>query len=335
VLKAYVYDVSRLVSILSRKKILNFLKLKYSYFYSVITGNIVHKGAPAYVSVEPTTFCNLKCPECFTSQPSFTRPKGSLSIEKFQGIMNQTSEYGFYLNLYFQGEPFMNPDIIDFIRMAKRSGFYIAVSTNGHFLNETVAENLIQSGLDRLIVSLDGTDAATYNAYRKNGDFEKVISGIQNMVAFKKRKKSMHPFIELQFVLTKKNQHHQKEIKQLGKRLGVNQVKIKSFQLLNFNKADEWLPDENTRYKTGKNGAVSINSKLPNRCSRMWNSCVLTWDGNVVPCCFDKNASYTMGNVLYHDFDEIWASKSYDIFRRKVFSERKNIDICRNCSEGL
>jgi radical SAM protein with 4Fe4S-binding SPASM domain len=314
---------------------MNILQLKILYFFSIVSGRIVHKGKPAFISIEPTTFCNLRCPECFTSKPSFTRPKGNLSKEKFQKIVKEVSAYGFYMNLYFQGEPFMNPELIDFITIAKYSGFYVAISTNGNFIDDVLSEKLVDSQLDRLIISLDGADAVTYNEYRKEGNFEKVISGIESLVAAKKRMKSMHPFIELQFLLTRKNQHQQKEIKKLGRQLGVDQVRIKTFQLLDLKSADEWLPETSTRYKTDKSGNVSINSKLPNRCFRIWSSCVISWDGNVIPCCFDKNASYIIGNIFNQSFSEIWNSEAYRNFRLKVFSERKNIDICCNCSEGL
>lgn len=332
---ASVYDFFRLFRLVNRKKLLNFLQLKFSYFFFIVTGNNVHKGKPAFLSVEPTTLCNLHCPECFTTQPSFTRPKGNLSRDLFQKILNDASAYGFYLNLYFQGEPFMNPELVDFIVMAKHDRFYTVISTNGNFLDDVMAEKLVNSQLDRFIISLDGTDAATYNEYRKNGNFENVLSGIQSMVAVKKRMGKRHPFIELQFLLTKKNQHQQKEIKKLGRQLGVDKVTIKSFQLVTSNNAGEWLPEKSSRYTTDKNGTVTINSNLPNRCFRMWCSCVITWDGNVIPCCFDKNASFNMGTILNQSLDEIWKKEKYQIFRNKVFSERKNIDICCNCSEGL
>lgn len=303
--------------------------------FSVISGRPVHKGYPAFLSVEPTTHCNLKCPECFTSQAGFTRPKGNLTKELFERIISQSAEYGFYLNLYFQGEPFMNPELVDFISMAKQSGFYTAISTNGNFLDEILAGKLVSAQLDRLIISLDGTDAVTYNEYRKNGNFEKVITGIQSLVSAKKGLGKRHPFIELQFLLTRKNQHQQKEIKKLGRQLGVDKVTIKAFQLVTLNNAGEWLPEKSKRYKKSSSGTITLNSKLHNRCFRMWGSCVITWDGNVIPCCFDKNASFVMGTIINQGLYEVWGNEAYRKFRYKVFSERKNIDICCNCSEGL
>lgn len=314
---------------------MNLLLLRITYYCSVVFKTVVQKGKPAFISIEPTTLCNLHCPECFTSQPSFTRPKGSMDLETFERIITETEKYGFYMNLYFQGEPFMNPGLNDFISRAKQSGFYVAVSTNGHFIDETTAEKLIINKLDRLIISLDGTDAETYNKYRHSGSFEQVVSGIKTIVSAKQKMKSHSPFLELQFLLTRKNQSQKQEIKHFGKDLGVDKVKIKSLQLLHFDKSEEWLPKKGSRYFTNKNGVVKTKNKLSNRCFRMWSSCVVSWDGNVIPCCFDKNASYIMGNINSQGLREIWDSRKYKNFRQKVFSERKNIYICYNCIEGL
>lgn len=331
----YVTDVIRLASQITLKKGLNFLKLKQSYFLSIIAGKTLHRGAPAFLSVEPTTSCNLNCPQCFRTQPSFTRPLGNMSVNNIKQILKAFSEHAFYLNLYFQGEPFMNAGLTEFISMAKRFGFYVAVSTNGHFLDDNIAHKLVESGLDRLIISLDGTDAATYNEYRKNGDFGIVVNGIQTLVAVKKKVKKKYPFIELQFVLTRKNQHQRQKIRKFGKKLSVSRTVVKSMQLNNFNEAGDWLPDRSSRYKKDEHGSIILNSRLPNRCFRLWSSCVVTWDGNVIPCCFDKNAAYSMGNIYTQVLQEIWHNEAYDVFRRNVFSKRKNIDICCNCSEGL
>ncbi|MCK9613665.1 MAG: radical SAM/SPASM domain-containing protein [Bacteroidales bacterium] len=330
-----VQDFFRLLKVISLKKFTNYLLLVTSYWFAALFKKNYHAGKPAFVSIEPTTSCNLHCPECFTSLPEFNRPKGRLQIDNFKKITDSLSERCFYMNLYFQGEPFLNEDLSAMIHYAKTKKFYVAVSTNGHFLDNATSRQLILSGLDKLIISLDGTDALTYLQYRKGGDFNKVISGIQNMVEARKKTKSSFPFLELQFLLTRANRHQVFEIKKLGKQLGVDAVKIKDIQLLNFANADAWLTEKNTRYTKDKEGKIKIKSTLPNRCFRMWSSCVITWDGNVVPCCFDKNASYAMGNIFHQKMDEICKGDAYRIFRQKVFSERKNIDICCNCSEGL
>jgi radical SAM protein with 4Fe4S-binding SPASM domain len=332
---AVIHDLLRLLSVFTFKRVWNYWLIKWSYFLSRITKRLVHKGKPAFISVEPTTNCNLKCPQCFTSDKKFTRPKGNLKPETFDEIIKQTSPHAFYMNLYFQGEPFLNENLSKFIRKAKQSRLYVAVSTNAHHLSAENINQIIEAGLDKIIVSLDGTDAETYKKYREGGDFNKVIEGIRLLVSVKKENKVNHPFIELQFLIHRKNETQAKQIKTFGKALGVNKVVIKSFQLLQFDTASEWLPKKNSRYNIDSKGAAIINSRFPNHCFRMWNSCVITWDGNIVPCCFDKNADHSMGNILNKNFIEIWESTQYSDFRKKVFTERRNINICSNCSEGI
>ncbi len=61
----------------------------------------------------------------------------------------------------------------------------------------------------------------------------------------------------------------------------------------------------------------------------------MTWDGDIVPCCFDKDAKYVMGNIHQQSFKDIWNGQKYHEFRAQLFQNRKEIDICRNCTEGL
>ena len=330
---ALFYDILRLLKVLTFRKAWNYLLLHWSYRKSRITKSILHSGRPAFISVEPTTHCNLKCPHCFTQDKNFTRPKGNLDTSTFEKIIHQASPYAFYLNLYFQGEPFLNENLCRFIFSAKQSQFYIAVSTNAHYLTEQNISNIIDAGLDKIIVSLDGTDADTYKRYRQGGDYNTVITGIKSLVAAKREKKTKHPFIELQFLLHKHNESQIKQVKALGKSLGVNRVVVKSFQLLDLDKAEDWIPSKKSRYSINNEGIATIKNNLPNRCFRMWNSCVITWNGDVVPCCFDKNAEHAFGNIHNRSLTDIWESLTYNDFRKKVFTQRKDIEICRNCNE--
>jgi radical SAM protein with 4Fe4S-binding SPASM domain len=89
-----------------------------------------------------------------------------------------------------------------------------------------------------------------------------------------------------------------------------------------------------SRYKRLSNGKFVVKSSLDNHCWRMWSGAVVTWDGKVVPCCFDKDATHEMGNLSKEDFKSIWKGKAYAMFRKQLLKGRKEIDICKNCSEG-
>ncbi len=320
----------------------NLLKIIAGYLVSRISGRPVHWGNPVAVSIEPNNTCNLRCPECPAGMHELTRRRGLMQPDLFNEIIGQLSPYLSYLTLYFQGEPFLNPHFFDFVATARSMKIFVVTSTNGHFLDAASVAKTIASGLNRLIISLDGSTQEQYQAYRTGGDFDKVVNGIRLLVQEKRRSESATPEIILQCLVLKSNEHHVKEIRQLGKDLGVDRITFKTAQFNEFENGNPLMP-ENQRYSRYKkrsqrstNDAGSryvIKNRLPNACFRMWSSCVFTWDGDVVPCCFDKDASRALGNINRELFHDIWRGKAYDSFRHKILESRKTIDICANCSQ--
>jgi radical SAM protein with 4Fe4S-binding SPASM domain len=297
----------------------------------------VHPGLPASISIEPTTSCNLRCPECPSGLRSFTRPTGMMSSTTFEKIINELHEHLSYLILYFQGEPYLNPLFLDAVRYASDRKIYTATSTNAHFLTKENAEATVKSGLSRIIISMDGSDQESYEKYRVGGNLEKVLDGIERLTKAKRELKSHAPFIILQFLVFKHNIHQIAEIRKMAKVLGVNKLELKTAQVYNYEKGSDLIPDNDrfSRYKLNGNDQYSIKNDHLNKCWKMWHSCVMTWDGNIVPCCFDKDAKYTMGNINEQSFREIWNGERYQEFRSRLFTGRGAIDICRNCTEGL
>jgi len=163
---------------------------------------------------------------------------------------------------------------------------------------------------------------------------EKVKDGLEKLVKWKKELNSSTPHIVLQFIVFDHNQHEVNAIKKFGKQAGVDEVKIKSAQVYDFNNSALIPSDEKyARYK--KDGdSFKIKNTLMDHCWRMWSSAVVTWDGKVIPCCFDKDAHYQLGNVQDENFETVWKSPAYTSFRDKVLVNRKSIDICTNCTEG-
>jgi len=223
------------------------------------------------------------------------------------------------------------------VSYAKANNIFVSTSTNGHFLNPTNAEKTVKSGLDRIIISLDGLDQETYEKYRVGGDFNTVIQGIKNLVEAKKKLQSASPFIVVQFIVFKTNEHQLSQLDKLKKELKVDKIELKTAQVYSSDDKNQLIPDDSklSRYRQNEKGEWEIKGKLPNKCKRMWRAAVITWDGNVSPCCFDKDADYKMGNILKSSFQEIKLNKEYSQFRNQVFTNRSQIDICRNCSEGL
>jgi radical SAM protein with 4Fe4S-binding SPASM domain len=331
-------DTKNLLSKLTFRRSLNAAKVVASYQLSKLFKKPIQWGYPISVSFEPTTSCNLRCPECPSGMRSFTRDTGMLKKDFFKQTIDDIHKELLYLIFYFQGEPFLNPDFLEMVKYAHDKGIYTATSTNAHYLNDEKAKRTVESGLDRLIISIDGTTQDVYKQYRVGGNIEKVLQGARNIIKWKKELKSKTPFVFFQFLVVKPNEHQIEDIKKLAKEIGVDQVRFKTAQVYDYeNDPHNLIPtiDKYSRYRKTKDGARQIKSGLSNHCWKLWHANVITWDGLVVPCCFDKDAMHRLGNLQMQSFKEIWNNDNYKHFRSELMKSRKNIDICANCSEGL
>lgn len=329
-------DALNYISKLSFWRVFNMFQVTLSFYVSRLLSKPILWGTPISISIEPTTTCNLGCPECPSGLRQFTRDTGNLSPDFYKTILNQLAKRLTYVIFYFQGEPYINPKFLEMVRYAKQKKLYTATSTNAHFLHDKLAKETVESGLDRLIISIDGTTQEVYEQYRVNGKLEKVLQGTENIVKWKRELKSKTPHIIFQFLVVRPNEHQIDDIKALGKRYGVDEVRFKTAQIYDYENGNPLIPtiDKFSRYRKGKNGKYSIKSTLLNHCWKMWHSCVITWDGLVVPCCFDKDATHQLGDMKNESFNAIWQGSAYQNFRSALMRSRAEIDICKNCTEG-
>lgn len=329
------YD-ARILTKMTPRRAWNGAKVWSAYQVARMVRKPVQWGLPISISIEPTTACNLRCPECPSGLRQFTRPTGNLKDAFFRKVIDQVAKHSTFLTFYFQGEPYINPNFLNMVSYASGKGLFTATSTNAHFLDDANAKATVESGLDRCIISIDGTTQEVYEQYRKEGELSKVIEGTKNLIRWKKELKSNTPQVVFQFLVVRPNEHQIEEVKKLGKELGVDEVKFKTAQVYDHEDGNELIPlnDKYSRYRKLENGKYQIKNGLSNNCWRLWNACVITWDGKIVPCCFDKDASHQMGNLEQRSFKEIWYNGNYTAFRSKLLDSRKGIDICSNCSEG-
>jgi radical SAM protein with 4Fe4S-binding SPASM domain len=323
---------------LTLRRVWNAGKVLSSFYISRIFGKPVQWGLPISISFEPTTSCNLRCPECPSGLRAFTRPRGILNKDFFRQTIDDIYKDLLYLIFYFQGEPYLNKDFLEMVHYASSKGLYTATSTNAHYLTDEVARKTVESGLDRLIISIDGTTQEVYKQYRIGGNLNKVIEGAKNIVKWKIELNSKTPFVFFQFLVVRPNEHQVEEIKKLAVEVGVDEVRFKTAQVYDYeNDPNQLIPvnEKFSRYKKNKEGKRAAKNKLANHCWKLWQANVITWDGLVVPCCFDKDAAHRLGNLQMQSFKEIWRNDNYKQFRKELMTSRKNIDICSNCSEGI
>ncbi len=329
-------DSLNLLKKLTLKRVANLVILWVSYHLSQLFKKPIHWGSPASISIEPTTSCNLRCPECPSGLRSFTRPIGMLEPKFFQKVIDELAPTLTWLTFYFQGEPYLNRNFLKMVAYAHNKGIYTNTSTNAHYLDSETAKATVESGLDRLIISIDGTTQETYQSYRIGGKLEKVIAGTKEVIRWKKELNSATPHVIFQFLVVKPNEHQIDEVYALAEELGVDEVGLKTAQIYDYEHGNELIPtiEKYSRYKKKADGTYAIKNKLLNQCWKMWQSCVITWDGKVVPCCFDKDATHTLGNLQTQTFAQVWNNADYQHFRGSILKGRDQIDICQNCTEG-
>ncbi len=289
---------------------------------------------PVTAMIEPTRRCNLACPMCPVGSHRTYRAQ-DMSLEGFRKVIDEMAPYLIHLFLHNYGESFLNKDFYPMIEYAKKEGIPdVNVSTNGHFLDPS---RLIDSGLDEIMISLDGITQETYAMYRRGGKLEKVIENIRGLDEEKKKRQVEKPLMELQFIIMRHNQDQLDRFRELAAELGADRVRFKTFNVrMSGPEASEmgaeFLPTHTayTRYQDNR-GRVLKSHLEKNRCKWPWEWVVINSDGHVVPCCNDFNSAYSMGNVFEQSFHDIWFGTQYNRFRKSILKRWRKIPLCIEC----
>lgn len=321
----------------SWKKLWNFSKVMASMGISWAMRRPVVWGQPFMLMVEPTNFCNLKCPLCPSGNGQMTRARGKMDIEDYRRLIDQVGDHLLLLMLWNQGEPFINPCFTEMVRYARQRRIPTLTSTNGHFIRTPQqARAVVESGLDEIIVSLDGVDQETYARYRVGGRIERVFAGVRLLVGARRELAAKTPLINLQFIVFKHNEEELQEAERLAKELGVDKFLVKTAQVYTQEEAEEFLPqaEEFRRYQQAS-GGLEVKGQPARGCKVLWYSSMVNWNGAVAPCCFDKDVDFEMGRAFEGgDFRRVWRSRAYMDFRGRLLDDRQSVPMCRNCSEG-
>jgi len=313
---------------------LSYLNASYSVFsYAArrYAGISAHPPLPPAISMELSSVCNLSCPECVTGAGLLTRRNSFLSYDHAADAASQLRGHVLSAWLSFQGEPMMHPE---FFRITELfAGMNPVISTNGHWLDRERCISLAESPLKKIIISYDGVTPEAYGLYRNGGDHALVTEGIRRLAATIRERRSKLKIV-LQFLLHHGNQHESRAAAAFAASVGAG-FRIKSMQVLDPARAGEWMPADSRKSRyTDRSGAWKTGEAPARGCFRMWTSAVITADGDVVPCCFDKNARHVMGHLGNMTFSEIWRGEKYISFRDKVMKSRRLVDICSECPQG-
>lgn len=294
---------------------------------------------PTFVSIEPANYCQLRCPECPVGQRATSQHTAqNMSWETYEHILSQVQDTAHTLQFYFQGEPLLNPLLPKMIARAHAVGLFTVLSTNAQALTRNLAQKLVQSGLNRIIVSIDGFSQESYAAYRVGGSLHRALEGLHFLKEAKGRYHSSI-CIELQVLRLRSNEHEWQWIRHSYRSLGATRLVFKTAQLYDYQHGHPLMPtnERYSRYKRQADGSYQLRRPKPfsfralTPCYRLWSGCVITTNGKVLPCCYDKSAQHTFGSIIEQPLSLLWHNDIANTFRSQVLHHSQNIAICKDC----
>ena len=262
-----------------------------------------------------------------------------MKFEDFKKIIDQLAEYAIVVSISNWGEPFLNKDIFKMIKYAYSENIGTFISSNFTTVSDRELDEIIDSKLEHLVISLDGASQETYSKYRIGGDFNKVTRNIKSLIAKKKHRSSKHPFVHWQFIVNRYNEHEIKKSKILAKEIGVDLISYYTrFKILNYLfsfdtiEAEKWIPQINREYALDYSKPYLVNK----HCHFLWRMVVVNYDGGISPCCGTDDEKTDFGNILKEDFPNIWNNRYYQysrrIFRKNGKKSYPNFEtVCCNC----
>jgi len=325
---------------------------------------------PSHLVADVTNICALRCPLCPTGKGEPGRKKGMMSLTTYKKIIDEMGRHLISLDLFNWGEPLLNKDIYEMIAYAHRQNIVTSVSTNFQSFSENEAERLISSGLDILILSIDGASQESYEKYRVGGNFTKVIDHISLLVKKKRERGSATPYICWQFLVMKHNEHEVETAKKMAEELGVDNITIDHAYLpvATREEAMKWLPHDPQyhRYDPAKlergwqavekaqetasiseeQQAAAETQEVPKEdfhaqnnfhrrvnCSWLWTQTTINWDGSVSPCCAVYEPSFDFDTISETSFKKVWNNEKYRASRRfsSTGEAGGTITICMQC----
>lgn len=306
---------------------------------------------PLRLAIENGAGCNLNCKMCALRH--MDRPKGFITFEKFKEIYDQVKPP--YLNLTGYTDSFLNGDIFKMIKYGKSNGSFVKLDTNAMIMTPEISNKLLMSGADEISISIDGSNQKIYGDICINGNLDKVKEHVSELVRLRNEIKSKLR-IDVAIVVQRDNVKDLVDTIKMIDDLGVDEINptpvveydIKEFEdytlqntmieldyaLREIEKSTAVIADLNIQplydyIKDYGKGELKFTTSLRS-CYMPWHNCYITWEGDVVPCCYFYDKQVSFGNVFKESFKDIWNNDKYQAFRRATSSIRLP-EICQTC----
>lgn len=284
-------------------------------------------GRPFLFSIETTSVCNLKCVMC--PYKDMTRPHEMMDVDLFRKIIDEVYPYQGFIWLHNLGEPLAHPRFAELIRYVKSKGLPCGISTNATLLDERRSEELLASGLDKIILCMDGVTVETFEHLRAGASFEKVTDNIEGFLRRKRRTGKARPQSIVQLIFMKETEDQVEEFRRRWTLL-ADRVYVKPFSTW-AEQVDRITDLSESRHRYDPQHSTS---EVRHPCGYLWRNLVVTANGDVIPCCVDYDARMVMGNVGEHTLEEIWHGERFRAVRADHLAGRY-LETCETCREWV
>ncbi len=269
---------------------------------------------PVQIRVENTSLCNARCTICPREQLS--RPMGTMPFEDFRSIVDQFDPSTLNdLHLQGFGEPLLDKHFVQKIRYAREKlpDTRLFFVTNASLLQGDLARDIIRSGVDKIKVSFYGVSPAEYEDIHRGLKYDQTRRNILDFVRLKKELRSRKPTLSVKYIGSIPN-CVRFAIQWIGR------TKVEFSHLHNYGTGRSY----NRQKQHGKALCPMVSRPIMQ----------ILWDGNVVPCCYDFNGEFIIGNVLKDGVKAVWESERYKKLRQ-LNREHKiaSIPLCENCDK--
>ena len=288
---------------------------------------------PAHVSIEPTNVCNARCPVCETGNGSMERKGGFLDYDEFRLLIDRIAPSTSVLMFYFMGEPFLNPRAYEMIRYARAKGIFVETCTNGDFVS---AEGVLYSDVNQVSFQIGGLDDATHAVYRVRSKFERVQRNIEELVRLRQEHPNSSVQIEVGFIVMKHNESQVPRFFEWAREIGVDKASVIDPCVRDVEEGKVFLTEDPKYWfydrQAFEQGVLRPKVIPQNECTWIWNSTMINWNGDVVPCCRDPHGRHVFGNAFETSLKTIWNGEAIRAFRSRIIQDQGSVDICRLCS---
>lgn len=272
--------------------------------------NFILRDFPLHLDLEATNRCNLRCTFC-DKLPYWTKDQmGDMDFGLYKRIVDEGAEHRLWgVKLSYRGEPLIHKEIVQMVDYARKKGVIdVYFNTNAMLLTEEKSRGFIEAGLNRISISVEGTDPLKFREARIGADFDTIKRNLDTLIRIREQNHVDYPKIRVQTVK-------------------LPDIDLQDYARYWSNFADEVAAID---YKDSEDRVTGIESEFA--CPQLWQRMTVEWDGSVFPCNNDDLRLLKLGNAKEDSIFELWNSELARNLRTMHQAGKANaIDACNGC----